>query len=102
MVLFKKIAAKMHKKRKKSRTLGFLRASRGPRMHLAWVPLSGRIKRSDAGPKQIDLFAPVHFWNSLSDQFPDRFSHLIGIVINQNICQALVVTLLTTEDGPDE
>src|SRR5258708_24463931 len=81
-----KIAAKRHKKRKKSGTLGFLSAPRGPRLHQAWVPLSGRIKCSDAGPIQIDLFAPVHFCNSLSDQFPDRFRQWIVLIINPNIC----------------
>src|ERR1700738_154839 len=102
MVLLKKIAAKRHKKRKKSGTLGFLSAPRGPRMHQAWVPLSGRIKCGDAGPIQIDLFTPMNCRDSFSDEVSNGRRYLVGIVIGQDIHQALVVTLLSAKDGPDQ
>src|SRR5260370_38776843 len=102
MVLLKKIAAKMHKKRKKSRTLGFLRASRGPRMHLAWVPLSGRIKCGDAGPIQIDLFTPMNCWDSFCDEVSNGRGYLVSIVIGQDVHQTLVITLLCPVDRPDQ
>src|SRR5258708_32035347 len=97
-----KIAAKRHKKRKKSGTLGFLSAPRGPRMHQAWVPLSGRIKCSDAGPIRVDLLAPVNCRDSFSDEVSNGRRYLAGIVIGQYIHQTLVITLLAAVDGPDQ
>ena len=71
-------------------------------MHQAWVPLSGRIKCSDAGPEEIDLFTPMNCRDSFSDEVSNGRRYLISIIIGQDIHQTLVVTLLTTVDGPDQ
>jgi hypothetical protein len=46
--------------------------------------------------------ASVNCGNSFSDQSPDRFDHLVGIIVDQNIDETLVITLLAAVDRPDE
>src|SRR5215469_18152181 len=67
-----------------------------------WGPLRRRIKCGNSGSIEIDLFTAIYRRDSFGDQIANGFDHPVGIIIDQNIDETLVITLLAAVDRPDE